>query len=429
MTRTDLFRRKETMPSISCIFATLTLLLGGSAWAQSTEKVIFDLGTPQAGGELIFDNRGNLYGTANGDSVGRGTVFEATPSANGTWRHSVPYRFAGGTDGKDPNPGLVFDSAGNLYGTTVAGGANYCLFSNTTSTCGTVFELTPTSTGAWTEKQLYNFAGNTGLNDDGANPSSGLVADSAGNLYGTTSYGGSYHGTVFRLTPGSDGTWTETILYDFTDGEDGRGPSGLIRDRLGNLYGTAGGGTTGGGTIFELSPSPDGTWTFHLVYTFCSRTNCSDGNQPWGIALDTQRNLYGVTRYGGAACTGDGCGTIFKLGRGAGDSWVFHLLHSFCAKSSCPDGAVPQGAPTLAADGTVYGTTFLGGNNGQGTVFKLVHTTSGWVFTTLYSFCPAGGCPDGRYPDGAMALDSAGNLFGTTIVGGVKNGVVFELTP
>jgi hypothetical protein len=234
------------------------------------------------------------------------------------------------------------------------------------------------------------------------------------------------------LTPGPDGTWTETILYRFTAGEDGYAPSGLIRDSLGNLYGMALGGGTTGGTIFELSPNSDGTWTFHLVYTFCSRTNCSDGDGARGIALDSQRNLYGVAVNGGVVgCSPyvQGCGTIFKLVRGVGDSWVFHLLYSFCAKSSCPDGAFPQGAPTVATDGSIYGTTQTGGNNGGGTVFKFIHTLSAWALTTLYSFCPAAGCADGSDPAGAMVQDSAGNLFGTTIGGGIKNGVVFELTP
>ena len=210
------------------------------------------------------------------------------------------------------------------------------------------------------------------------------------------------------------------------------GPSGLIRDSEGILYGFArGGGVTDNGTIFELSPNTDGTWTYHVLYTFCSRTNCSDGSGPTGITLDAQRNLYGMTNYGGAVpCSPDpnGCGTIFKLVRDKG-AWDFHLLHTFCAKSQCPDGAFPSGAPTLHPDGTLYGLTIVGGNTNQGTLFKLVPTSSAWVLTSLYSFCPSFPCTDGQDPGGTLALDSAGNLYGTTPVGGKGNGVVFQVIP
>src|SRR5262249_33664959 len=153
----------------------------------------------------------------------------------------------------------------------------------------------------------------------------------------TTAFGGSFHGTIFHgtifeLSPGTNGTWSEKILYRFSGGDDGTGPSGLIRDSSGNLYGIAFGGAKGSGTIFELSPNSDGTWTFHLVYSFCSRTNCSDGSRPEGITLDSQNNLYGVAAWGGTVpCSSSdaGCGTVFKLVHGRGDTWVFHLLHRF----------------------------------------------------------------------------------------------------
>ena len=422
----------------SCV----ALLFVESAGAQSTEKVIFNLGTPEGTeGGLIVDDQGNLYGAADGQSINPGTVYMAKRFANGTWGHYVLYYFLGGTDGRNPNPGMVFDSAGNLYGSTVLGGANYCPASNVSATCGTVFELTPTPTGTWTEKQLYNFGGFA--NGDGFYPTSGLVSDSAGNLYGTTAFGGlgSAPGTVFQLTPASNETWTETILHQFSGGEGGFSPSGLIRDSKGNLYGVAGGGTTGAGMIFELSPNTDGTWSFHSVYSFCSRENCSDGGGPEGITLDSQNNLYGVAAYGGTVpcwSSDTGCGTIFKLVRGIGDAWVLDLLHSFCTESGCPDGAQPWGAPTQQSDGTLYGLTFLGGNTNQGTVFKLVQTSTAWVLTSLYSFCPSfpySFCTDGRYPVGKLALDRSGNLYGTTASGGqagtgrsgTGNGVVFQV--
>ena len=433
MSSTSLLARKKLVLLVGRTLGIMTLLFVASAWAQSTEKVIFDLGTPGAGGSLIVDRQGNLFGTASGDPGQPGTIYEVKLSANGTWRHYVLYRFLGGNDGKHPNAGLIFDNTGNLYGTTQVGGANACPYSST-STCGTVFELSPTPSGGWTETQLYNFVGGGGNNTDGENPNGGLVADAAGNLYGTTASGGNYyHGTIFRLTPESNGTWTESVLYRFSGGVDGAGPSGLVRDSKGSLYGfTRGGGVTQGGTIFELSPNPDGTWTYQLLYTFCSRTNCSDGDEPTGIALDSQRNLYGFTNYGGSVPCFDadsGCGTLFKLVRGTSGSWVFHLLHTFCKLSACLDGAFPYGSPTQAPDGTLYGLAIVGGTNNQGTLFKVVHSPSGWVLATLYSFCSSFPCPDGQDPTGTLALDSAGHLYGTTPVGGKGDGVVFQVTP
>jgi len=432
MTSTLVLTNRKSLLFVGRTFAIMALLLVESAWAQSTEKVIFNLGTPYAGG-VILDSHGDLFGAASGDLGKMGTFYEAKPLANGTWTHYVLYRFLGGNDGRNPNPGLIFDRAGNLYGTTQAGGANDCPTSYT-STCGTVFELSPTPKGEWTEKQLYNFAGITENNADGENPSSGLVTDSAGNLYGTTSSGGAYHGTVFQLTPESNGTWTETILYRFSPSEGGDGPGGLIRDSQGNLYGfTQYGGATADGTIFELSPNTGGTWTYHLVYTFCSRTNCSDGSAPAGISLDSQRNLYGATYNGGKVpcpAASNGCGTIFKLVHGTGETWGFHLLHTFCTKNQCTDGAFPSGAPTLQSDGTLYGPTLVGGKTNQGTLFKLVQTSSAWVLTSLYSFCPLFPCTGGLEPGGELALDGSGNLYGTTPVGGsAGSGVVFQVIP
>jgi len=429
MPSTLLLTHKKSLLFVGRTFAIMALLLVESASAQATEKVIFNLGTPRSDGGLILDSRGDLFGASGtGDPGVMGTVYEAKRFANGTWGLDVLYRFLGGNDGRTPNPGLIFDGAGNLYGTTQAGGANSCP-AEPTSSCGTVFELSPTPKGEWIEKQLYNFAGNA----DGEAPNSGLVADSAGNLYGTTASGGAYNGTVFELTPGSNGTWTETILYRFSDVEDGLGPSGLIRDSQGDLYGfTRKGGATENGTIFKLSPDTDGTWTYHLVYSFCSRTNCSDGSLPTGIILDSQLNLYGVTNYGGAvpcSAASNGCGIIFKLVRGTGDTWGFHRLHTFCTKNQCPDGAFPSGAPTLQSGGTLYGVTIVGGKTSQGTLFKLVQTSSAWVLTSLYSFCPSFPCTDGQDPGGKLALDGSGNLYGTTPIGGKGNGVVFQVIP
>jgi uncharacterized repeat protein (TIGR03803 family) len=227
-----------------------------------TEKVLhnFDFngtdGTgPLAG--LIFDSSGNLYGTTQtGGSTNNGTVFEMTPAKNGSWAEKVLYNFTGGLDGCLPDAGLVFDAAGNLYSTSVAAGYPYCYRGGG---CGTVFELTPGTKGQWTLSTLFDFEGS-----DGAFPYSGLVFDAAGNLYGTTNGGGAYIsvcnlgcGTVFRLTPGAGGTWTESALHSFDDnGVDGYLPyGGLVRDAAGNLYGTTyDGGAQNYGAVVEITP-------------------------------------------------------------------------------------------------------------------------------------------------------------------------------
>ena len=216
-------------------------------------------------------------------------VFELTPAGGGTWTEKVLYNF-GGTDGAQPAAGLIFDAAGNLYGTTAFGG---------TSDKGTVFELTPAGGGTWTEKVLFNFNG-TG----GANPQAGLIFDAAGNLYGTTFDGGAYNlGTLFELTPAGGGSWTEKVLHSFGNGTDGSGPwAGLIFDAAGNLYGTTRyGGSYGGGTVFRFSAQSEA-----LLYSFSG----ADGKNPIaGLVLDAAGNLYGTTELGGASNQG----TVFEI--------------------------------------------------------------------------------------------------------------------
>ncbi len=259
---------------------------------------------------LVMDAQGNVYGTAasggaNGcvTGYGCGAVFKLSPKGTET----VLYNFAGGMDGENPNGSLIFDSAGNLYGTTLHGAINspYCV-----AACGTVFKLTP----GGTETVLYRFMGVT----DGGNPDAGLVMDGQGNLYGTTLFGGSSKGngwgTVFEITAAGE----EILLYRFTGGLDGGQPTGgLILDEQGNLYGTAfyGGGTScyenaGCGTVFKVSPQGVET----VLYRFQGGT---DGEAPYGgLARDAQGNFYGVTAFGGnynVVCSQRGCGVAFKV--------------------------------------------------------------------------------------------------------------------
>lgn len=399
--------------------AAASFVFAAVAWGQSTEKVLIKTLISGTGG-LTFDQKGDLYGTDT-KLTKFGAVYRLHRWPNGVWQKTILYHFAGGTDGSSPNPSLVFDKTGNLYGTTAEGG---------NGDEGTVFQLMPTPSLPWTKKVLYNFA----LGPDGFFPFSSVIIDDQGNLYGTTFLGGPA-GTIFELVHNPDGTFTYKVLYQFAGSADGGNPTtGLVRDSAGNLYGTTfSGGTAEHGTVFELSPEANGTWTFHLAYTFCSRTNCADGNPGSGgssVTLDSHRNLYGVTYRGGhslwcgsSSLSDSGCGVAFKLTHLRSGAWAFQLLHSFCSVQFCVDGQSPGGV-ILDAAGNVYGTTSGGGANRFGTVFKLSHVPGNpWSEEVLHSFCSAPNCADGSGPQAGLVLDATGNLFGTT------SKVVFEVTP
>ena len=328
---------------------------------------------------------------------------------------SVLYEFKGANDGDGPNANLVLDSAGNLYGTTIyKGTVRNC-------SCGTVFELSPTSSGPWKETTLYSFKGGS----DGGEPYAGVIFDSAGNLYGTTA-----EGTVFELTPSSSAGWTEAVIYKFKGGSDGLASyAPLLLDQSGNLYGTTvyGGGqgscyeTYGCGVVFELTPD-SGIWNETILYTF---TGSGDGGAPTtGLAIDRYGDLYGETNTGGysSLCGGTGCGTIFQLQPYQG-SWVFAGLHGF---QDLDDGAYPEGGLAVTKNGIVYGTTVYGGSSCNcGAVFEVIATPQGWSEKTLYDFSGN----DGAQPDGVI-LDKLGDLYGTTANGGTNNqGTVFKLFP
>ena len=320
---------------------------------------------PQGG--VIKGPDGNLYGTAVGggeEGCLCGVVFKVQPPATAPrtalqqWTETVLYEFEG-PGGKYPGYGnLVFDSAGNLYGTTEQGGAN---------DLGVVFELSPVS-GGWSETVIHTFSG-----DDGAEPYGGLTFDNAGNLYGTTHEGGvPGYGVVFELSP-SNGGWTETVLHSFQD-TDGKQPQGqLIFDAQGNLYGTAysGGLDATSGSVFELSPSGGG-WTFAVLHLF--DFSAGEGAAPVaGVTMGSDGNLYGTTLGGGS---GDN-GTIYRLVN-AGGSWTYQTLHSFLTvDGGAPFGAAPFGGVTFDSQGNMYGTTITGGQGqtyctgGCGVVWKL----------------------------------------------------------
>jgi uncharacterized repeat protein (TIGR03803 family) len=373
------------------------LTLTSTGW---TEKVLYsfcsqsncaDGANPKAG--LIMDAAGNLYGTTvSGSATSGGVVFQLTPTATG-WSENVLYSFCSQSncaDGYAPRAGLIMDGAGNLYGTTYGGGQSGC-FSGIG--CGVVFQLTPSGTG-WSEKVLYTFCSQSNC-ADGSTPLAALIMDAAGNLYGTTWTGGGIDdGVVFELTPSGTG-WSQKILYSFcslggSSCKDGARPqAGLIMDAAGNLYGTTqlGGGVSYlGGTVFQLTQTGTG-WSEKVLYTFCSQTNCVDGEQPVaGLIMDAAGNLYGTTYGGGAYGTyrhGDtsrGYGGIFQL-TPSGTGWSEKVLYNFCSQSACTDGAHPEAGLIMDGAGNLYGTTFNGGTSGNGLVFALNLETNAYTLS------------------------------------------------
>jgi uncharacterized repeat protein (TIGR03803 family) len=333
-----------------------------------------DGANPNAG--VIFGGDGALYGTtvSGGTLNYAGTVFKLTPPARGgtLWNKTLLHSFSSPPDGSNPFAGVIFGSDGALYGTTVSGG---------NSGSGTVYKLTPPTSGTlWNETVLYTFTGTT----DGANPSNGsLIIDSSGALYGTTPGGGnSGQGTVYKLTPPTTGTqWIETVLYSFMGGADGRyGSSSLIFDSSGALYGTtAGGGNSDNGTVYKLTPPASGTvWNHTVLHTFAGVTSPNNGNadgalpSPAPLIFDRSGALYGTTRAGGPCQNcGLGFGTVYKL--------------------TPPAREMPSGTP--------------------------------WTETVLHFFEGS----DGESPDGGVIFDGRGALYGTTV--GAGWGTVYKLTP
>ena len=375
----------------SAVFSALLLTVAVPAAAQ-TESVIYSFANPPDAFSprcnLVRDTAGNMYGTTfSGGVHNLGAVFMVTP----TGTESVIYSFAGGADGSHPVAGLFRDAkTGNLYGTTVFGGA---------TNNGAVFMLTPTGT----ETVLYSFKGGT----DGANPYSSVVRAGT-NIFGTTYNGGAFgYGTVFKVT----GAGKETVLHDFNSAFptlDGSFPyAGLVLNK-GILYGTT---TLGGlgnlGTVFSITK----TGTYALLYSFKGGSN--DGQTPnGGVVFDKSGSLYGTT-YGGGQ---DNAGVVYKLAAG-----VETVLHHFVRNGA--DGINPY-ASLIFVKGNFYGTTLQGGPTNAGTVYKITPTGTE---TVLHAFT---GGSDGFNPYSALVLGANNTFYSTTLVGGTSNlGTVFKLIP
>jgi uncharacterized repeat protein (TIGR03803 family) len=328
--------------------AVYKLTPNGGAWTYSTLYSLADEpdGAGPAFGSLALGADHALFGVTEGGGY-FGTAFMVCPCAK---RETVVHSFGTGTDGAEPIGGVVFDAAGNFYGTTLVGGNN----GN-----GTVYEVKHSSSGqsgqTWTESVLYRFAGG----NDAINPVAGVSVDASGNLYGTAGGGTAGLGAVYKLTR-SGSQWTESVLYNFQGLNDGANPvGGVILDLAGNLYGTTfDGGVNGGGTVYELSPSGDG-WTFNVLYSFVG----GYGGPYNKLTFDAQGNLYGVTNSEGA----NGLGEVFKLSPGDG-GWTLTDLHDFAGGD---DGNLPYGSLAIDASGNVFGTASIGGTGGQGVVFEI----------------------------------------------------------
>ena len=387
-------------------------------FAASVEKILYSFNGSDGSlpyPALTFDGKGNLYGTTlYGGEYGYGTVFELKWEDNGEWTEKVLHSFNfNGKDGAYPYAGLIFDAKGNLYGTTYAGGTNGF---------GAVFELRFTK-GSWTEQVLHSFNPGGG---DGAVPEAGLIFDPKGNLYGTTLQGGTYgDGTVFELIWGSDGEWTEKVLHSFNaNSRDAAFPeASLVFDCKGNLYGTTyGGGTYSDGTVFQLRPGTNGTWTAKVLHSF--NFNGEDGFLPEAaLIFDEKGNLYGTTSDGGAYNNG----TAFELIPTNSGKWTEKVLHSF--DHNTDGGSVLFAGLVFNAKRNLYGTTYVGGAYSFGTVFKLIPEKNGeWTEKVLHAFNPNG--EDGLFSTAGIILDKSGNLYGVTNAGGSSgNGVVFEISP
>jgi uncharacterized repeat protein (TIGR03803 family) len=427
-------------PALTICGTLLTALLISTAYAVAQTSTLrlrtlhnFTGGSDGASpvAAMVIGKGGVLYGTTlNGGSSGYGTVFSMTPPASpgGSWVETVLHEFTGGSDGAYPYGGMVPGSGGVLYGSTDGGGA---------SGDGTVFSLTPPAApgGSWTETVLYSFTGVS----DGATPYAGVAISKGGVLYGTTYYGGkNYYGVVFSLTPPASpsGSWTETVLHNFSAGSDGAHPfAGVAIGSGGVLYGTTeGGGTSNLGTVFKLRPprSPGGAWTEQVLYNFAGAP--SDGAFPFaGVTIGSGGVLYGATYFGGSGpCTTPsyppGCGMVFSLTppTSPGGSWTEAVLRNFTGG----DGATPGSKFVIGSGAVLYGTTQSGGTSGGGTVFSLTPPVSpggSWTETVLHNFtCRSDGC----YPYDSVVI-KGGVLYGTTQYGGRAGsyGTVFALKP
>jgi len=398
------------------MFALVAMLASG-ARAATVTKVIYSFAGANDGEytdtDLVIDSAGNLYGTSvQGGAFGGGTVFRLTPSGNG-WIHTVLYSFTGGADGGEPYKGVTLDVQGNLYGTAVTGGTGSC-----EGGCGVVYKLT-NSGGSWSQSVIHYFSGG----NDGSGPGAGLTIDNHGNLYGMAPTGGANGlGVIYRLNPDTSGNWKFKVIHTFTGGTDGAtGSAGRLLLHSGHLYGVAtAGGANGKGAAFELTPSQAGEWNLNTIYAFKGQP---DAGFPYGgLLLDASGNLYGTTYYDGA----NNLGSVYQLSPAATGQWKEKVLYSF---KGGRNGQNSISNLVFDAAGNLYGTTSEGGAASScGTIFKLAPGANGmWTESVTHRFH---GPPDGAFAYNGMVADSTGNFYGATVHGGTgDDGAIYKFTP
>jgi uncharacterized repeat protein (TIGR03803 family) len=404
-------------------------------WAAPQFKVLYAFTGRQDGGEPvgapIFDSNGNLYGsTSSYGGYTSGSIYELTPTPSGSWTMKVLHQFRAGEDGEGPWASLIFDAAGNLYGTTQYG--SYSCGRGCPG--GTAFRLSPNGDGSWNHTVIHQFTGRW----DGGDCLSNLTWDFSGNLYGTCDFGGSNGwGVVYQLHPDGTGGWTENVIKNFDLGREGgyTWASGVVFGPDGALYGVTRLGANHGdtcsgygcGIVYALSPQSDGTWKEQVLHSFLGR---KDGAEPLGnLLLDNVGQIYGAAYLGGNSDKG----VVYRMTPGAGSRWTGTTLHAFTGGR---DGANPNAGLVSDASGNLYGIATFGGAHGYGTVFELSPVGNGlWSGTVLHAF--TGGW-DGSYPVGSLTVDAAGNIFGAAMHGAVSKctddiykgcGVVFEIIP
>jgi len=405
--------------AILAIFSAILFTIGTRAAAQK-EKVLHNFNSADGAypsGNLIFDSAGNLYGTVSGGGVDySGRAYELTP-VDGVWKEEVLADLGPQNSRPCPCSGLTLGAGGSLYGMTYNGGADGY---------GSVFELTAKTGGGWAESGLRSFYDRGQPSGGGYYPNGGVTINAAGNIYGTTNAGGaSNYGTVFELIRNADGTGTEQVLHSFdpNSGGDGSEPAGgVILDASGNVYGTtAVGGAYSAGTVFKLTPVAGGVWAEQALHSFGSG---SDGAYPYAtLTFDSFGNLYGTTTGGGG---GHGAGTVFELSPGEGGVWNEKVVHTF--EEGTADGQTPYAPVVIDVEGNLYGTTTLGGVYGYGVALELKPASGGdWTEAVLHNF---GHGIDGQNPSGGLVFDLEGNLYGATALGGTEgDGTVFEIKP
>lgn len=419
--------RMFTLKHALLIMTIVALSVIANAQTESTLHTFTETTSFWPQGALLEDSAGNLYGTTRaGGTYGVGTVFEMSPPAvlGGAWTLTTLHNFVPyGSGGYVPVSDLITDSTGAFYGTTYSGGNPVC-------NCGVAYKLTPPATkgGVWTEKALYAFTGNS----DGRLPVAfALTMNSHGIIYGTTIRGGTWDsGVIYQLTPGTGGTYTESVLYSFGDLADASTPNGpLAMDSTGTLYGVSSlGGAFDNGTVFRFVPAANGQLAKESIL-FSFKSGSKSGTTPSGSLLwDTSGNLYGVTNGGGSA---NNDGVVYEL-TPAKTTWTQTILYTFSKQS----GSNPVGgliwSPT---NGALFGTTSSqnGKTSGDGTVFQLSPPTvqgEAWTLSTLFQFTYN---TVGGYPTGTITRDpTTGTLYGTAFNGGVVGcdlycGVVWEI--